>query len=121
YPCLNGQSNYRAWLYKIATNTARTHLKRRARSTERTTDLDPELLHTDSLLTDELDHKHTLALIAQAVEALPHQQRAALIMRNYQELSYPAIASALDCTEASARANMYQALKKLRKKMTEDE
>src|SRR5436190_24055653 len=108
YPCLNGQSNYRAWLYKIATNTARTHLKRRARSTERTTELDPELLHTDSLLTDELDHKQTLALIAQAVQALPHQQRAALIMRNYQELSYPAIASALDCTEASARANVYQ-------------
>jgi RNA polymerase sigma-70 factor (ECF subfamily) len=120
YPRLNGQANYRAWLYKIATNTARTHLKRRARSTERTTDLDPELLRADSHLSDELDRKQTLALIAQAIEALPHQQRAALIMRNYQELSYPAIAAALDCTEDAARANVYQALKKLRAKMTED-
>lgn len=114
YPRLNGQANYRAWLYKIATNTARTHLKRRTRSTERTTDLDPELLRVDASLTDELDRKQTLALIAQAVEALPHQQRVALIMRNYQELSYSAIAEALDCTEDAARANVYQALKKLR-------
>src|SRR6185436_1804336 len=66
YARLNGQANYRAWLYKIATNTARTHLKRRTRSTERTTDLDPELLRADSHLSDELDRKQTLALIAQA-------------------------------------------------------
>lgn len=120
YPRLNGRANYRAWLYKIATNTARTHLKRRARSTARTTELDPEQLRTDSPLTDELDRKQTLAAIAHAVDTLPPQQRAALIMRNYQELGYPAIATALDCTEAAARANVYQALKKLRAVMTED-
>src|ERR1051325_11076075 len=55
YPRLNGTANYRAWLYKIATNTARTHLKRRARATAHTTDLDPELLPSDSPLTEALD------------------------------------------------------------------
>ncbi len=52
--------------------------------------------------------------VTQAVETLPHQQRAALIMRQYQELSYDDIATALDCTAEAARANVYQALKKLR-------
>jgi DNA-directed RNA polymerase specialized sigma24 family protein len=36
-------------------------------------------------------------------------------MRKYQELDYPEIAQALECTEAAARANVYQALKKLRR------
>lgn len=121
YPRLNGQANYRAWLYKIATNTARTHLKRRARSAARTVDLDPELLHSETHLGDGLDRRQTLAAVDQAVQALPHRQRAALILRNYQELSYPAIAAALGCTEDAARANVYQALKKLRAQFEPDE
>jgi len=51
--------------------------------------------------------------VTRAVKELPDQQRAALIMRKYQELSYAEIATALDCTEAAARANVYQAVKKL--------
>ena len=40
-------------------------------------------------------------------------------MRKYQELSYRAIANALECTEDAARANVYQALKKLRAQFRE--
>ena len=46
---------------------------------------------------------------------LPEKQRAALMMRKYQELTYPEIATVLKTSEESARANVYQALKKLRK------
>jgi RNA polymerase sigma-70 factor, ECF subfamily len=107
-------SNYRAWLYKIATNTARTHAKQRSRIAARTIDLDPDLESDRSSPTDRVERRQLIDAVIRAVEALPHQQRAALIMRQYQELSYADIAWALDCTEAAARANVYQALKKLR-------
>ena len=107
-------SNYRAWLYKIATNAARTHAKQRGRMNARTIDLDPELAADRSALSERVEQRQLIEAVTQAVEALPHQQRAALIMRQYQELSYDDIAAALDCTEAAARANVYQALKKLR-------
>jgi RNA polymerase sigma-70 factor (ECF subfamily) len=119
YARLPIDANHRAWLYKIATNTARTQLKRRVRDQQRMIDLDPDLPSADhSSPLDRVAQREQLALIGQAVEALPYQQRAALIMKKYQELSYEAIASALNCSEDAARANVYQALKKLRAQLS---
>jgi RNA polymerase sigma-70 factor (ECF subfamily) len=61
-----------------------------------------------------------LAAVKAAVLGLPTRQRAALMMRKYQELDYPEIAAALDTTEEAARANVYQALKKLRALFAEE-
>jgi RNA polymerase sigma-70 factor (ECF subfamily) len=114
-------SSYRAWLYKIATNTARTHVKQRGRIAARTIDLDPELQSDRASPIDRVVRRETIELVTRAVEGLPHQQRAALIMRQYQELEYGDIAAALECTEAAARANVYQALKKLRAQFSVNE
>ena len=113
YERVRAGTNYRAWLYKIATNAARSHWKRRKRSETYTIDLDPELQADGMSVADRVERKALLEAVARAVEALPDQQRAALIMRKYQELSYAEIAAALECTEAAARANVYQAVKKL--------
>ena len=113
YGRVRAGTNYRAWLYKIATNTARSQWKRRARSDVHTTELDPDRQTDEMSVADRVERKALLAAVARAVEALPDQQRAALIMRKYQELSYAEIAAALECTEAAARANVYQAVKKL--------
>ncbi len=58
--------------------------------------------------------------VLQAVEQLPHKQQAALMLRNYQGFSYEEIGAALDCSSESARANVYQAVKKLRKQFAEE-
>ena len=107
-------SNYRAWLYKIATNTARTQGKQRGRINARTIDLNPDLEADRSSPPERVEQRQLIEAVTQAVETLPHQQRAALIMRQYQALSYDDIAAALDCTTEAVRANVYQALKKLR-------
>ena len=116
YPRLQaeGHANPTAWLYRIATNTARTHRRQQAKADSRTTALDPELISGGAGTAELADRRQALAAVATAVDALPHQQRAALILRKYQCLSYGEIAAALGCTEAAARANVYQALKKLR-------
>jgi RNA polymerase sigma-70 factor, ECF subfamily len=116
YERVRAGTNYRAWLYKIATNAARSQWKRRARSDARTTELDPDRQADEMPVADRVERQALLAAVARAVEALPDQQRAALIMRKYQELSYAEIAAALECSEAAARANVYQALKKLQAK-----
>jgi RNA polymerase sigma factor (sigma-70 family) len=48
------------------------------------------------------------------VARLPERQRLALTLRLADELDYEEIARRLDCTAATARANVYQATKKLR-------
>ena len=55
-----------------------------------------------------------MATVAAAVDTLPYKQRAALILRRYQGMSYADVANTLGGTEAAARANVYQAIKKLR-------
>jgi RNA polymerase sigma-70 factor (ECF subfamily) len=118
FPRLREDSNYRAWFYKIATNVAYTHLKRRARHTSNITDL------TDfNAISSPIDfqQKELLETVLTAVESLPHKQRAALLLRNYQGLSFDEIGETLECSPESARANLYQALKKLRAQLTEVE
>ena len=114
YPRLDAGAQHRAWLYKIATNVAHTHGGRRARAAARTVDLDLDSLPAPASPLEGVQRRQLLRAVRRMVEALPPQQRAALILRQYQGLSYPAVARALNCTEAAARANVYQALQKLR-------
>jgi RNA polymerase sigma-70 factor (ECF subfamily) len=120
YPRLDARGEHRAWLYKIATNVARTYLRRRKRLAMHTVDLDPECLQGSLSPGEEVDRRQRLAAVTTAVGELPYKQRAALILRKYQGLSYAAIASTLGGTESSARANVYQALKKLRARFVTD-
>jgi DNA-directed RNA polymerase specialized sigma24 family protein len=46
--------------------------------------------------------------------ALPPKQRIAFTLRKIHDLDYPAIAESLQCSVESARANVFQALRKIR-------
>lgn len=105
-------SNTRAWLYKIATNSALSALKSRRRRTTGLCDLDLDTLPADAAAPPE--RREQLRAVDGAVRALPPKQRAALMQRQFQGLSYAEIGAILGCSEASARANVYQAIKKLR-------
>jgi len=109
-----GHTNPRAWLYRIATNVARTRLKQRGREAVRTAALDPELVAAGPGPAEQASRNALLETIAAAVDALPHHQRAALILRQYQGLSYDQIAAVLECSADSARANVYQGMRKLK-------
>ena len=111
YDRLDGSANYRAWLYRIAGNTARTRLRGRLR----TGILLSEDLADSGLPVEQLaQNQQQLEAVKDAIEALPHKQREALILRKYQELSYEEISTILDTSVEGARANVYQGLKKLR-------
>ncbi len=104
--------NHRAWLYKIATNVARTHLKRRR------TDLSLEGL-VDPAQQDPLkvvEHRDELERVLAAMRALSLRQRSAIMMRKYGELDYIEIGAVLECSPETARAHVYQGLKRIREK-----
>jgi RNA polymerase sigma-70 factor (ECF subfamily) len=117
FPHLEDHAYLRAWLYKIATNVAYTHLKKRNRQTARTTDLTE---FSPIATSDNLELRELMQAVLQIVDHLPHKQQAALMLRNYQGFSYEEIGTALECSPESARANVYQAIKKLRSHFTEE-
>ena len=106
-------SNTRAWLYKIATNTALNALKRRKRQEANQVDVDLERIPDNA--DASLEQREQLRAVARAVEDLPPKQRAALMMRRFQGLGYAEIAAALGGSEEAARANVYQAIRQLRR------
>ncbi len=116
---LRPDSNERAWLYTIATNTARTQLKQRGQRSLRESSLMLGLHNGKMPAEAHMVQQESLEAIHSAVMELPLKQRAALMMRKYQELDYGEIAEALKCSPESARANVYQALRKLRGKFAE--
>ena len=52
--------------------------------------------------------------------ALPRQQRAAVVLRYYEDRDYPEIARLLGCTEATARSHVHRAIVALRRELESD-
>ncbi|HEX4209015.1 MAG TPA: RNA polymerase sigma factor [Candidatus Binataceae bacterium] len=115
YPRLDSAAGLRPWLYRIATNLCLNRTRARVRRSRVIAD-DPmpdepqsaAAAHTNSASQDGVIH------LRAAIERLPRKQRSALIMRKFGGLEYHEIALALECSCESARAGVYQALKKLK-------
>jgi RNA polymerase sigma-70 factor, ECF subfamily len=110
---LRRDSNYRAWLYKIATNCAYAKLRQSKNRREKNL----TFMATDTATSPGESIQKRLCTL---VDALPAKQRACLTMRYLQDLDYSEIGSILDCTEESARANVYQAIRRLRAAVEEE-
>ena len=111
---LDGKANYRAWLYRIATNTFLSERRKHGRETslaEGHAELVPAVGHDQAA---RLDARALLQEIETFVAGLPVKQRVALIQRKYHELSYAEIGTNLRCSEEAARASVHEALRKLR-------
>jgi RNA polymerase sigma-70 factor (ECF subfamily) len=120
-PRLTAGANTRAWLYRIATNASLNHLRSRARERaalrRHAAEVEPPTHPGGDGLRESADER-SAALWAQ-VARLPERQRLALTLRIADELDYEAIAQRLGGTAATARANVYQATRKLRLKVRE--
>jgi RNA polymerase sigma-70 factor (ECF subfamily) len=114
YTRLPADANHRAWLYKIASNTFISDLRKRGRDHRLTDTMEYQLADPTPDPVSGLDARDLLSDVELFVNELPPKQRLALVMRKYQNLGYDQIASALDSSEAAARANVHEALRKLR-------
>jgi RNA polymerase sigma-70 factor (ECF subfamily) len=108
-------ANVRAWLFTIATNVYRNHVRserrrRTAHATVRMTRNELELGGPE----EEAMAGEMRALTEAAIRRLPLKQRLAFTLRKLHELDYEAIGQSLECSPESARAHVFQALRKIR-------
>ena len=61
-----------------------------------------------------MDARDLLGDVNRFVSELPRKQRVALVLRKHHECDYAEIAAILECSQAAARANVHEALAKLR-------
>ncbi len=108
YRTLSGVANQRAWLYKVATNACRDARRRRARQ--------PLPLDESVAVQDPPDgsDRELARAVVEFVRSLPARQRQSVVLRKFQGMDYDEIAAVLGCSPESARANVYQGLRKVR-------
>jgi RNA polymerase sigma factor (sigma-70 family) len=120
YRALPGDANVRAWLFTIATNLARNHFRserrrRNAHEAVRVTRVESDGAGADGLAR----YNEVRERLDQVVTTLPLKQRLAFVMRKLHGLEYDAIGESLECSAESARAHVFQALKKIRRGLDE--
>jgi RNA polymerase sigma factor (sigma-70 family) len=109
YSELESDRNLRGWLLKIAQNKALdAH-----RATARRPLLSDSLPDTEAAPPFETVDGES-ELWAQ-VRSLPEKQRMGVFLRSVAGLSYADVATALDCSQAAARRNVFEGLERLRK------
>jgi RNA polymerase sigma factor (sigma-70 family) len=100
-----------AWIYKIAQNVCLTRQRSssRRRRIESASDLDAM---QDYVPAHEVDPDELINL-PEALDAMPHQQRKALLLREWQGLSYREIAEELDLSQAAVETLLFRARRSL--------
>lgn len=111
-----GESSFYTWLYRIAINTTKNHLKKKGR---RPPDDDIELndaLNTGRLqVTDFATPDHLLQCdqlqeaVVNAVNGLPEELRTSIVLREIAGLSYDEIAVIMECPVGTVRSRIFRA------------
>jgi RNA polymerase sigma-70 factor (ECF subfamily) len=111
---LRPNSNHRAWLYKIATNCAYSQLRRMKHQRDKLSSLKHTSPQHETTTEVSSLHKQLEHTVRALVDGLPGKQKACVTLRYLQDLDYPEIAQILSCSQESVRANVYQAIHRLR-------
>src|SRR5689334_25163183 len=116
YRALPAEANVRAWLFTIATNLGRNHFRSQSRRRRAYESVASEPAPGAADRADgPVLAEETRARVERVIGGLPEKQRLAFIMRKMHELDYVEIGTSLRCSEESARAHVFQALRKIRK------
>ena len=115
-----GESSFKTWLYRIATNVARTHLARRDRQAQiadRSLDNASEPLQAGDVPSPSPDAETSLVTrdeIDRALAELPAQLRLALVLRDVEGLDYKEIAGVTGAPIGTVESRIFRARQRLR-------
>jgi len=122
-------AKFTTWLYRIATNLAVNHARdtRHERPEVQVSLDEPDedtgttLELPDGSLTAEqaMVRRERMMAIRSKVEALPEQQRLAVIMHKYQQMDYKQIADVLKKSESATKSLLFRAYETLREQLKE--
>ncbi len=127
-----GTSSFYTWLYRIVTNLAIDHLRKRRRVKQ--VDFSDALSHEghheavdEGLLPRILGsnpdksmiRKEIRVQIGQALDGLSDNHRAVLVMRELEGLTYEEMASAMNCSKGTIMSRLFHARKNMQRQLLE--
>ena len=118
-----GKSKFSTWVYRIAVNTCLNYKKKKRLVME---SLDKsgaqpvkELIAPDSTTPEELFKRaKKMAIIQQAIDSLPPNQKIAFILSKYEGFSYIEIAEIINTSISAVESLLFRAKQQLKKELT---
>jgi RNA polymerase sigma-70 factor (ECF subfamily) len=106
---------FSCWLYRIAVNAVASHY----RSQRSQLSLDDHLDLVSPVLDplDEVVGRERLRTIWEAVDRLPAQQRAAMILKFSEDMTMEEVGAVLGKSQAAAKLLIYRAMQRLRREL----
>ena len=126
-PKYEPQAAFSTWLYRIATNVALNYLRDHKPRLSRSLDSDLEgeegaprleIRDTRALVDDQLMERERVLEIRQALASLPENQRLAVVLTKYQELSLKDAGEILNCSETAVKSLIFRAYTTLRETLS---
>ncbi|MFK5949940.1 MAG: RNA polymerase sigma factor RpoE [Methylococcales bacterium] len=121
-----GDSAFYTWLYRIAINTAKNYLVSRSRRySDYQVDVQdaeqvenaPQLKGMDTpeylLMNDEI-----ISVVKAAIEKLPEDMKMAIMLREFEGLSYEEISQAMECPVGTVRSRIFRAREAIDEKLS---
>lgn len=115
-PNFRGESAFYTWLYRIAVNTAKNGLEVNKRRPTSDVDIDEigeyafdEHLQQQDTPENMLASEDMQRVVSQALEKLPDDLRRALMLREFDGLSYEEIAQEMGCPIGTVRSRIFRA------------
>lgn len=103
----NREINLRPWLYRIARNRSLNHLRKPKADAQESMDMVP--MTVEGGTAEKVHNREEFRQLLNDVTKLPETQRAALLLREIDALSYEEIAEAMDTTVPSVKSLLVRA------------
>jgi RNA polymerase sigma-70 factor, ECF subfamily len=118
-----GQAKFSSWLYRIALNLCRDWIRRERRTPVvqapegiEIFDLAAERGPAESV-EDLVSRQDMSRMVADAMQTLSDEQRTAIILKEYQGLTFQEIADLQGCPLSTVKTRLYQGLTLLRREL----
>ena len=105
-----GDAAFETWAYRIAANTAMTHLKRRGREAE---PVDPATLAPLERAEPSPEEPPDADRLEEAIRRLPAAMRTVLVMKDVYGFSLAEIAEQVGATEGAVKVRVFRARRRL--------
>ena len=124
-PSFRGESAFYTWIYRIAINTVKNHLVAQGRRPPGD-DVDAELaeqmdvgfkLRETSTPEGELLSDEIADNVQAALDELPEELRTAIVLREFEGMSYEEIATAMECPIGTVRSRIFRAREAIDKRL----
>src|SRR5262245_55204036 len=119
------RAKFSTWLFAISLNLCRNYLRRNQRREERIAeswdaedaDLVESLRNLDDSPDQALIKSESISILKDALAKLPHDLRSAILLYEYEGLSYEEVALILRCSVKAIEMKLYRARALLRKSL----